>query len=319
MPWKSILKSNFTHVDRLADFLELDEGNRSRLLLKPDFILNLPLRLAKKIQKNSLSDPLFLQFVPLKEELKRKKAYSKDPLLEGEFKEEGKLLNKYSSRSLIVATSACAVHCRYCFRREYPYEVSRKDFETELNQIRARTDLEEIILSGGDPLSLPDSTLASLLGELNRIPHIKRIRFHTRFPVGIPERITEEFLGVLAAVEKQIWFVLHINHARELDQDVIDALKKVAGLGIPVLNQSVLLKGVNDSESIQGDLLRALSNSGIQPYYLHQLDRVQGAHHFHVSPKEGKRIVEELSNRFSGFMIPKYVREIPHRAKKTPL
>lgn len=318
MLWKSILKSNFTKMDSLADFLELDEANRSKVLFKSDFILNLPLRLAKKIKKNSLDDPIFLQFVPLEKELKRNEGYSPNPLEEDAFK-EGKLLSKYPSRSLIVTTSACAVHCRYCFRREYPYETERKDFLDELDVIRSAFDVEEIILSGGDPLSLSDNRLSELLGELNKIEHIKRIRFHTRFPIGIPERITQEFLNILSSVDKQIWFVLHINHASELDQEVIDSLKKISKLGVPLLNQSVLLKGVNDTEEAQADLLKVLSNAGIQPYYLHQLDQVQGAEHFFVEQAQGKSIIESLSNRFSGFMIPRYVKEIPHRSKKTPL
>ena len=318
MPWKNILKSNFTQMDRLADFLELDEANRAQILFKSDFVLNLPYRLAKKIKKNSIIDPLFLQFVPLQKELKVTKSYNSNPLEEDAFK-EGKLLSKYPNRSLVITTSACAVHCRYCFRRDYPYETIRKDFEPELKLIRDSIETEEIILSGGDPLSLPDSKLATLLNELNEIDHIKRIRFHTRFPIGIPERITPELLNILASVNKQIWFVLHINHASELDEEVIANLKKLSKLGIPLLNQSVLLKGVNDSEETQSELLKALSNAGIQPYYLHQLDQVQGAQHFFVKPAAGKRLIEALSNRFSGFMIPRYVKEIPHRSKKTPL
>lgn len=305
-------------MSSLADFLELDEDNRAKVLLKSDFVLNLPLRLAKKIKKNSIDDPIFLQFVPLKKELKVSESYSPNPLEEDAFK-EGKLLSKYPSRSLVVTTSACAVHCRYCFRREYPYETERKDFLQEIELIRSSFDLEEVILSGGDPLSLSDSKLASLLDALNKIDHIKRIRFHTRFPVGIPERITPEFLEVLSNVRKQIWFVLHINHANELDEEVVQYLKLVAKLGIPLLNQSVLLKGVNDCEKAQADLLKALSNAGIQPYYLHQLDQVRGAEHFFVTPTAGKTLIESLSNRFSGFMIPRYVKEIPHRMKKTPL
>lgn len=305
-------------MESLVDFLELDEANRSKVLFKSDFVLNLPLRLAKKIKKNSITDPIFLQFVPLKEELKLNKSYSPNPLEEDAFK-EGKLLSKYPSRSLIVTTSACAVHCRYCFRREYPYETDRKDFESELDLIRNSLETEEIILSGGDPLSLSDSKLGSLLKDLNEIEHIKRVRFHTRFPIGIPERITSELLDILASVNKQIWFVLHVNHASELDEEVVAHLKSISKLGIPLLNQSVLLKGVNDTEEAQADLLKALSNAGIQPYYLHQLDQVQGAEHFFVKPNVGKKLIESLSNRFSGFMIPRYVKEIPHRSKKTPL
>lgn len=317
--WKSILKTNFTQLDKLVDFLEISQENRRFLLQRSPFVLNLPLRLAQKIAKNNLDDPIFRQFVPLKEEEKTDPGFNKDPLDESAFKKEGKLLSKYPSRSLIITTSACAMHCRYCFRREYPYETERKDFQPEIETLKQDISLEEVILSGGDPLSLSNEKLADLFNALNDLAHIKRIRIHSRFPIGIPERIDEAFLKILSGSPKQIWFVVHCNHPRELDEDVLKALKSIQKLGIPVLNQSVLLKGVNDSLEVMEELLKMLSNKGIQPYYLHQLDRVSGAQHFEVEKKRGLKLVEDLSNKLSGFMIPKYVQEIPHRPKKTPL
>ncbi len=316
--WKSILKSNFTNLNKLSDFLELSLENRKKLT-HSNFVLNLPLRLAAKIQKNNLNDPIFRQFVPLMEENEADPSFIKDPLAESSFKQEGKLLSKYPTRSLIITTSACAMHCRYCFRRAFPYETDRKDFAPEIERLRQDASLEEVILSGGDPLSLPNERLKALFNDLNSIEHLKRIRFHTRFPIGIPERIDEEFLDILKNSHKQIWFVIHCNHPSELDEDVLSALKSLQKLGIPVLNQSVLLKGVNDTLETLEELSRSLSNNGIQPYYLHQLDRVEGAKHFEVDPQRGVQLVEELSNRLSGFMIPKYVKEIPHRSRKTPL
>lgn len=316
--WKSILKSNFTNLNKLSDFLELSLENRKKLT-HSNFVLNLPVRLAAKIQKNNLNDPIFRQFVPLMEENEVDPSFIKDPLAESSFKQEGKLLSKYPTRSLIITTSACAMHCRYCFRRAFPYETDRKDFAPEIERLRQDASLEEVILSGGDPLSLPNERLKALFNDLNSIEHLKRIRFHTRFPIGIPERIDEEFLDILKNSHKQIWFVIHCNHPSELDEDVLSALKSLQKLGIPVLNQSVLLKGVNDTLEILEELSRTLSNNGIQPYYLHQLDRVEGAKHFEVDPQRGVQLVEQLSNRLSGFMIPKYVKEIPHKSRKTPL
>ena len=211
------------------------------------------------------------------------------------------------------------MHCRYCFRQHYDYETQDKLFTEELQQIAQEPSLTEILLSGGDPLSLSNAQLGHLLGKLQEIPHLKRIRFHTRFPIGIPERIDAEFLELLASCSKQVIFVIHCNHPNEFDNEILESLKKVGKLGIPLLSQTVLLKGVNDTLSVLETLFMLLVDHGILPYYLHQLDRVQGATHFEVAEEKGKQLMEQLGDLLPGYAMPKYVREVPGQPKKMPV
>jgi KamA family protein len=176
-----------------------------------------------------------------------------------------------------------------------------------------------VILSGGDPLSLPDRILETLLNKLSSIPHVRRIRFHTRFPIGIPERINDSFLELIGRLRPQVWFVIHVNHPRELDPDILLALKNLQKLGIPILNQSVLLKGINDTSEVLNELCELLIDQGILPYYLHQLDRVQGAAHFEVSEERGGQLIREVTRHLSGYGVPKYVKEISGEISKTLL
>jgi len=315
--WRKIQRQNFTRLEPLSDFLELSAENRKKLLDKPRFPLNLPVRLAEKIKKNSLDDPLLRQFVPLQEELQSTPGFVADPVQDNQFKKSKKLLHKYNGRALLISTSACAMHCRYCFRQNFPYETEEKGFDQELLLIRQDPSLQEIILSGGDPLSLSDVTLASLLRSLDEIPHLKRIRFHTRFPLGIPERIDLPFLDLLSSLSKQIIFVIHCNHPAELDADVIAALKQIQKRGILVLNQSVLSRGVNDDEKTLLSLSESLINQGILPYYLHQLDPVQGAGHFALPESRGAELIHYIQENLSGFGVPRLVREEPGQPSKT--
>jgi L-lysine 2,3-aminomutase len=318
--WRSVQKNNFKKIGDLLSFLELTDEQKLEIDVAPEFPLNLPYRLAQKIQKRTLQDPVFRQFVPLKEEKSVKAGFSCDPVDDLHFrKDDSKLLQKYESRALIVTTSACAMNCRFCFRKNFPYETERKDYHEELTWLRNNPSVKEVILSGGDPLSLSDAALQALFNEIDTIEHIERIRFHTRFPVGIPERIDEAFLTLLKNCKKQIWFVLHSNCLQEFDEDIWAALKAVQKCGIPVLNQTVLLKGVNDSTDELKVFFEALVDHGVQPYYLHQLDRVAGAHHFEVEERDGLKIVGELQKALSGYAVPKYVREIAGQPCKTEL
>ena len=207
------------------------------------------------------------------------------------------------------------MNCRFCFRQNYPYE-GEKDLEAELDAIRQDPTLFEVILSGGDPLSLSDDRLKSLIEALDTIPHLKLLRFHTRVPIGIPERITEEFIAILKKSRLQTIFVLHTNHPRELDDDIFAALKKIPA---PLLSQSVLLKGVNDTIETLKELFLKLSFNGVIPYYLHQLDRVKQASHFEVSIEKGKKLMSELRGCIPGYAMPTYVQEVPFENAKTPL
>jgi EF-P beta-lysylation protein EpmB len=317
--WKSIMRQNFTQWEKLSDFLELDALKREFIHKTPNFPLNLPYRLAAKIAKNTLDDPILKQFLPTLAELKTPPGFTLDPVQDAQFRKAPKLLHKYQGRALLVCTSACAMHCRFCFRQNFAYETQAKGFEKELEQIAEDASLQEIILSGGDPLSLSNHTLKHLLDSLSQLKHIRRVRFHTRFPIGIPERIDEGFLSLFENRPFRSWFVLHINHPQELDQDVFTHLDALQRQGVMLLNQWVLLKEVNDSPAVLKELCELLVNHGIFPYYLHQLDRVQGGAHFEVSVERGKELIEEIAKSLPGYAVPKYVREIAGEANKTPL
>lgn len=315
--WRKIQKENFTNLDSLLDFLALDNEKRTKVRQFSQFPLNLPRRLAEKIEKNNVDDPIFLQFVPLLEEGIKKEGFSLDPVGDLSFRSAPKLLKKYEGRALLVTTSACAMNCRFCFRQNFPYEKEVGGFEKELDLIKKDPSLKEIILSGGDPLSLSDASLQELLSALSDIPHIERIRFHTRFPIGIPERIDPSFLEVLRPFKNKIFFIIHSNHPKELDSDVIDALGKIRCLGIPLLNQSVLLKGVNDDPKTLLSLSETLLKGQILPYYLHLLDPVEGAGHFLIPENRALEAISYIQRHLSGFGVPRLVREEPGKPSKT--
>ena len=317
--WKKILRSNFVDVTKLSDFLELDEAQRQKILHTSRFRLSLPQRLAQKISKRTLDDPILKQFLPTLDENIKSSNFISDPVGDSSCRIGNKLLHKYEGRMLLVTTSACAMHCRYCFRQHFDYETHKKLFEDELIIIRQDTSVNEIILSGGDPLSLDDKFLKNLLGDLSTIPHIKKIRFHTRFPIGIPERIDQSFLALLQSIPLQFWFIIHTNHPNELDSDVFNALKSLQRIGIPILNQFVLLRGVNDDVDVLAQLCSQLADHGIMGYYMHQLDRVEGASHFEVPVEKGKELIKELAKRLPGYAVPRYVQEIAGMPSKTPI
>lgn len=315
--WRQIQRKNFTDWKRLLDFLDLDSNLAHSIVhVNSKFPLNLPLRLAHKIEKRNWNDPILNQFLPKQEECKEFPLFIKDPVGDGCSQITPKLLHKYQGRALLVCTGACAMHCRYCFRQHFNYETTDKQFKAELNAINEDLSIHEILLSGGDPLSLSNNTLCYLINELEKIAHVKRIRFHTRFPIGIPERIDEDFLHILATCKKQIFFIIHCNHPHELDEEIFIRLKKIQSLGIPIMTQTVLLREINNDVYVLKMLFETLINQGIIPYYLHQLDRVQGAAHFEVSEEEGKDLMKQLETHLPGYAIPKYVKEIPQFHKK---
>lgn len=316
--WRQIQKNNFFDLNLLADYLQLSSSHRALLWDKPRFSLNLPQRLAAKIEKNTIVDPIFRQFVPLKEEEREDTHFIADPVHDFQFCKSPKLLQKYEGRALVLTTSACAMHCRFCFRQNFDYSIQPL-FEEELAYIRSDSTLKEIILSGGDPLSLGDAQLSTLLGALSEIPHVNVIRFHTRFPVGIPERIDSSFLNVLQQCKKQITFILHANHPKELDSDVLAALKRIQMLGIPVLLQTVLLEGINDNLATLKELFETCISNGVIPYYLHALDQVKGTAHFEVSEEKGLSLIAQLTEMLPGYAIPRFVREIAGQKNKTLL
>lgn len=318
LPWRKIQRENFTDWKKLLLFLGFDpEAKKDLVIPSAKFPLNLPKRLAEKIEKGNWDDPVLRQFLPIVQELESSASFKADPVFDQTFRKRPKLLQKYHGRALLLATGACAMNCRFCFRQNFDYETQEKSFAEELDLIAKDPTLSEVILSGGDPLSLGEGQLQALFDTLEKIPHVKRIRFHTRFPIGIPERIDEPFLKMLAGSSKQIIFIVHINHPKELDADIFNHLKKIQKLAIPVLTHTVLLRGVNDQLETLKNLFELLVDHGIMPYYINQLDRVQGAAHFEVPEEEGKRLMDRLQELLSGYAIPKYAKEIPHRLSKT--
>jgi len=232
------------------------------------------------------------------------------------------LVHKYEGRALLITTGACPIHCRFCFRRNYPYTElagSGPRLAAALDRIRGDSSITEVILSGGDPLSLSDEVLATLLKQLAEIPHLRRLRVHSRYPVVLPERISPELVAVLSSCPVQLWLVTHFNHPRELTSASQDACRRLQRAGIPVLNQSVLLRGVNDEVDVLQELLEGLLDAGIKPYYMHQLDRVAGTAHFEVEPKRGMTIFERLRARVSGIGLPAYVRDLGAMPAKMPV
>lgn len=319
MAWRAVQRQNFTRIDDLLNFLEMSAELRAGVWQKPRFPLNLPLRLARKITKNTLNDPILRQFLPLQEEAIETLGFMIDPVADATFRKANKLLVKYKERALLTTTGACAMNCRFCFRQNFDYATDTKGFEEELSLIAEDPSLSEIILSGGDPLSLSNDVLKALINDLSAIPHVKLLRFHSRFPVGIPERIDTGFLDILKNTRLQPIFILHSNHHQELDDDIFTALNRLQTLNIPILNQTVLLKGINDDVETLKALMLKLVCHGVMPYYLHQLDRVQGTAHFEVTQEKGESLVQSLRECLPGYAIPRYVCEIPGQLSKTPI
>ncbi len=286
------------------------------------FEVRVPEAYLARIRPGDPADPLLRQVLPLAEEALPTPGYVDDPLEEAEHAPAPGLIHKYAGRVLLIASPACAVNCRYCFRRHFPYEEnapSRAQWERTLDTLRDDSSLHEAILSGGDPLAASDRQLAWLVERLDTIPHLKRLRLHTRLPVVIPERIDDALLGWLSATRLQKVMVLHINHANEIDEAVVAACRRLSDAGVTLLNQSVLLRGVNDSVEALAALSERLFEAGILPYYLHVLDPVAGAAHFDVSDDQARELVAGLRKQLPGFLMPRLVREIPGEASKTPL
>jgi len=286
------------------------------------FPLRVPRGFLARMRRGDPRDPLLLQVLPLGAELDEVPGYVADPVGDLAAKAGPGLLHKYEGRALLVTTGACAVHCRYCFRRHFPYEdenASRAGFGPALDAIRADPGIGEVILSGGDPLTLSDRRLATLFAGLRGIPQVRRIRIHTRLPIVLPERIDDAFLEAWSAVPLQKVVVVHANHAGEIDGDVRAAIARLRTAGTTVLNQTVLLRGVNDTVADLAALSEALFAAGVLPYYLHVLDRVAGAAHFDLALQDAQHLMAELATHLPGYLVPRLVREEPGAPAKTVL
>lgn len=267
-------------------------------------------------------DPLLRQVLPLASELIEKQGFIADPVGDLASEKASGLLQKYEGRALLVTTGACAVHCRYCFRRSFPYSAiphSLADRQPAIDSIACDPTIDEVLLSGGDPLTIVDAQLAALVQRLESIDHLRRLRIHTRLPIVIPQRVNEEMLSWLTATRLTPVMVVHVNHPQEIDDAVAQSLARLVDAGIPVLNQSVLLRGVNDHAEALIELSRRLVNLRVMPYYLHQLDRVQGATHFEVSIDRGIELIGEMRRQLPGYAVPRYVQEVAGDTNKCVL
>lgn len=286
------------------------------------FEVRVPEAFLARMRPGDPHDPLLRQVLPLGEEVRPAPGYVADPLAEADHTPARGLIHKYAGRVLLIASPSCAVNCRYCFRRHFPYAEnapSRAQWDETLDHLRHDPSIREAILSGGDPLAASDRQLAWLVERLDAIPHLKRLRIHTRLPVVIPDRIDDALLGWLGSSRLQKVVVLHINHAQEIDGAVVEACARLRDAGVTLLNQGVVLRGVNDSVDALADLSERLFEAGVLPYYLHVLDPVAGAAHFDVPDDEARELVAGLREVLPGFLVPKLVREIPGEGSKTPL
>jgi len=286
------------------------------------FPVFVPLEFLSRMQLGDPNDPLLLQVLPRSQESQLDPGFGLDPVGDSVVEKAPGLLHKYTGRVLLIVSGVCGVHCRYCFRRHYPYGSAPKSIERwlpALDIIQSDPSIHEVILSGGDPLTVVDEHLSELTKRLAAIPHLKRLRIHTRLPIVIPQRVDDQLCGWLSETRLSKWIVLHINHAQEIDSHVVQAIRKLQQTGATVLNQAVLLRGINDSAGQLGALCERLVDCGVLPYYLHQLDRVSGATHFEVDRAKGLAILDQLTRILPGYAVPKYVEELAGKPAKSTI
>lgn len=321
--WQRSLASAVRDPDVLIDRLGLPEAFREPARqAAARFPLLVPQSYLRRMRHGDVDDPLLRQVLPLEAELHDAAGFVTDPVGDGSARVVPGLLHKYSGRALLIATGSCAVHCRYCFRREYPYQQEPRrldDWTPALEAIAADGSLREIILSGGDPLMLTDTRLREIIARLEAIDHLRRLRIHTRLPIVLPDRVTPELVGLLRDSRLTPIMVVHANHPAEIAGDCRDALASLVQSGITTLNQAVLLRGINDNADALTELCERLVDVGVLPYYLHQLDRVRGAAQFEVEESLGLRLIEEVQRRLPGYAAPRYVREVAGAPNKTPV
>lgn len=321
--WRSLLKTAYRRPEALARALELPQAIVDAAACAHEtFQLFAPQPFVDLIERGKLDDPLLRQIWPAPEELVAHPNERRDPVGDQRARIGPGLLQKYSGRALLVLTGACAVHCRYCFRKNWDYDESPQSisaWEGALQHIANDRSIREVILSGGDPLMWDDARLDGFARRISQIAHVERLRVHTRVPIVLPQRVTPELLDALSTHDLQLVVVVHANHRRELSNLVQDSFSAMKRRGIPLLNQSVLLAGVNDSADELAGLSERLFACGVTPYYLHQLDPVVGSKHFEVSRDRGRELIAELRRRLPGYLVPRYVCEVEGELSKTVL
>jgi len=322
--WQQLLSESVTSPEELLRRLGLpkepwlsgaEQGHQL-------FQIRVPEPFLARMEKGNPADPLLRQVLPLVAETGDTPGFISDPLEESGAIATTGLIRKYRSRALLMVTGQCAINCRYCFRRHFPYDEQRlnpDDRQQVIDTLVASPEINEVILSGGDPLAVNDRLLNQWVNAIGGIPHIRRLRLHTRLPVVIPQRVCDELLKWLSITPLQVVIVLHINHPAEIDGPTRRALGYLRAAGATLLNQSVILRGVNDQAAVLEELSETLFDAGVLPYYLHAFDPVKGAHHFDVPDDEARNLVRELLERLPGFLVPKLVREEPGKESKTPI
>jgi EF-P beta-lysylation protein EpmB len=320
LPWQEELRHIITDPAELWQLLELPldllpAAHKAAKL----FQLKAPRPLVGRMRKGDLQDPLLRQVLPLIDETESSIDLSTDPYFEAQANPHPGLLHKYKHRVLLIATGTCAINCRYCFRRHFPYNDNnpgRLGWQSSLDYIAADSTIHEVILSGGDPLIASDNLIAWFIEQLSAIPHVQIVRFHTRLPIVIPQRVTPELLRILTSTRLTPVMIMHANHAQEIDAEVEQALLQIKAAGITLLNQSVLLRGVNDQAEALIALSYRLFNSGVLPYYLHQCDPVKGTAHFVLSDQEALQLHQQMQHHLPGYLVPRLVRERPGSLSK---
>lgn len=322
--WRSELRQAITEPEELLEILRLPKSRwlTGARLAAREFPLKVPRGFVARMKPSNPHDPLLRQVLPLAEELERVAGFTEDPVGDIPASSEPGLIHKYSGRSLMITTGACAIHCRYCFRRHFPYansHVGGTHLNPALSSIRENTDLREVILSGGDPLMMDDQSLGRLLSQISQMSHIQRIRIHSRLPIVLPERITDSLITTLSIPDQPVIMVIHCNHSTEIDNNVQRSLLMMHLAGIRLFNQSVLLRGVNDDDKTLTDLSETLFEHHVQPYYLHLLDRVHGSAHFDIPEHQAKSLYQSIQAQLPGYLVPRLVKEIQGKPSKTTI
>ncbi|MCL4129743.1 UNVERIFIED_CONTAM: hypothetical protein GTU68_055743 [Idotea baltica] len=320
--WQKVTSHTVNDIDSLAKLLDLDKTALNHQCENNAFQLRVPLPFVSRMRKGDLTDPLLLQVLPLKRESQNVAGNHYDALDEQTYNVRPGLVHKYNGRVLLTAAVSCPINCRYCFRRHFPYEENRltpSNWQPALDYIREHESITEVILSGGEPLMLNDHLFSRLLDEIEAIEHVNHIRIHTRYPIAVPQRLTPELCKRLSIAQCNVAMVLHCNHPHEIDQHVKHHLSPLVNSRVTLLNQSVLLKGINDDVETLSNLSESLYNAGVLPYYLHATDPVVGTAHFQVSDERAQALALKLSYMLPGYLLPTLVREVPGKKAKTRL
>ncbi len=321
--WQKLLANAIRDPAELLCLLKLDPKQLDKKHFNPQhFPLRVTRSFVKKIRSGDWNDPLLKQILPLNAETNMTDGFQLDPVSDLDAVNQKGILQKYSGRALIITTGACAIHCRYCFRQHFPYseqQARKNEWHDLIKALAADVSIHEVILSGGDPLTLSDQRLQTLCEQIAAIPHITTLRFHTRLPLVLPERIDARFMQWFSSLAIQKVMVIHANHANEFCETTKTALNRLHQSNTLLLNQSVLLKGINDTAEALIDLSNTLLAHQVLPYYLHVLDKVQGAAHFDIDEADALILMQQLREALPGYLVPKLVREISGKRSKTPI